>query len=171
MGRTPDVPASEGLDRQSEDIADATLGLYDPRRARIGLQLAPPPQDLHIDAAVEDILMDASRLQQMLARKGPLRRIEKGDQQGIFALGQRHRLVLGIRQAPVAPVELPGAEPAAAPLSLPPLVLLGLRPAALAPAEHRPGARQKLPQAERLGDIVVGPELQPDHTVDLIAPM
>ncbi len=60
---------------------------------------------------------------------------------------------------------------AAAPLGLARLILLGLRPAVLAPAQHRPGARQELPQAEWLGDIVVGPELEPDHPVDLIAPM
>ena len=108
-----------GFDRQGEHVADAALGPDDSGRSRIGLELAPQPQDLHVDAAVEDILVHAGRLQQMLAAERSLRRVEKGDQQGIFALGQRDVGSVGIGQTPGAPVELPAAEPAAAPLRIP----------------------------------------------------
>jgi len=40
--------------RQGEHITDTALRLDDPPRPRIGLELAPQPQDLHIDTPVED---------------------------------------------------------------------------------------------------------------------
>lgn len=54
--------ALEGFDGWTEDIAEAAFGLDDLRRAGIGLQLATEPQHLHIDAAVEDILVDPGGL-------------------------------------------------------------------------------------------------------------
>jgi hypothetical protein len=56
---------SLSLDVQRK-VADAALGPDDARRAGIDLQLAPQPQDLHIDAAVEYILVDAGRSQKVL---------------------------------------------------------------------------------------------------------
>src|SRR6266851_7751143 len=73
----------------------------------------------------------------------------------------------GIGQAPAAPIKLPPAESATASLGIP--RRRGV--AGFAPPQHRPDARQKLPQPERLGDVVVGSELQPDHPVDLVAAM
>ena len=43
---------SELLDTQGKQRADAAFGLNDPPRAWIGLQLATPPQDPHVGAAV-----------------------------------------------------------------------------------------------------------------------
>lgn len=60
-------PRLERIYRNREHIADAALGLDDSRRTRIGLQLAPQPQHLDVDAAIENVFMDAGRLQQMLA--------------------------------------------------------------------------------------------------------
>jgi hypothetical protein len=40
------------------------------------------------------------------------------------------------------------------------------RGVALAAAEHRPDARGQLPQAERLGDVVVGADVQPADASD-----
>src|ERR1700724_1599713 len=70
---------SDQLDRQGEHVADAALCPDDAGRARIAFQLAPQPQDLHVDAAVEDIFMNAGRLKQILAAEKSLRRVEKGD--------------------------------------------------------------------------------------------
>ena len=105
MGRTPDAIASESLHRQGEDVADAALGLDDPRRARIGLQLAPQPQHLNIDAAIEDVFVEPGRLQQILARKRSLRRIEEGQQQGVLAFAQGNRPFLRIGQTPAATIK------------------------------------------------------------------
>ena len=60
--------------------ADAAHGLNDARRAGVSLELAPQPQDLHIDGAVEDIFMHTGRLQQVLAAERSLRRVKKNDQ-------------------------------------------------------------------------------------------
>src|SRR5258708_29238480 len=78
----------DSLDWNSKHISDATLGLDHSRRARVAFELAPEAKDLHVDTAVEDILMDAGRLQQVLAAKRTLRRLEKVEQHCILALGQ-----------------------------------------------------------------------------------
>src|SRR5215471_7041531 len=96
----------ERLDGKREHVADAALGLNDRRRGRIAFQLAAEPQHLDVDAAVEDVLV--------LTREWALRRVEKRDQQRVFALGQRDRLAGRIGEAPEAPVKLPAAEFAAA---------------------------------------------------------
>src|SRR6202040_4383821 len=59
------------------------------------------------------------------------------------------------------------AEPAPATLWIP----LKPRASRLLSLQHGSNARQKLPKAERLGDIVIGAEFQPDHPVDLVAPI
>ncbi len=81
--------ALQHRDRHGEPIADAALGLDDARGARIRLQLAPQPQDLHIDASVENILMHTRRLQQMLAGERAIRRVEERGQQRVLALRQK----------------------------------------------------------------------------------
>ena len=64
--------ASDSLDRCGEYVADAAFGADDAWCARIALQLAPQSEDLHIDAAVENILVHPSCLQQVLAAQRPL---------------------------------------------------------------------------------------------------
>jgi hypothetical protein len=105
---------------QGKHIPDATLGLNDAGRARITLKLASEAKDLHIDAAVEYVFMNACRLQQVFAAQRPLRRIEKRDQKCVLAFCQGHRNSAGVRQAARAAIELPAAEPAAT-LARPPV--------------------------------------------------
>jgi len=62
---------------QSENIAKAALGLDHAWRTRTYLQFAPQPQNLNVDAPIENVLMDARRLQQMFSRKRSLRCDEK----------------------------------------------------------------------------------------------
>ena len=71
----------EPLDRQSKDVAKTALRPNDLRRAWIELQLPAQPQDLHIDAAVENVFMHPRCLQQMLTAQRPLRGVEKRGQQ------------------------------------------------------------------------------------------
>ncbi len=96
-----------------------------------------------------------------------MRRIEERNQQRILALCQRDRLAAGIGEAPVAPVQLPVAEAAAAFLA----VALGRSLAGFAPSQHRANAGEQFPQAERLGDVIVGAQFQPDDAIDLVAAM
>jgi hypothetical protein len=77
------------LDRRRKNVANAALGPDHPRRIRINLQLAPEPQDLNIDAALEDIFMNSRRTQEMLAGKRSPRRFQKRQQQGVLTFAQR----------------------------------------------------------------------------------
>src|SRR5262245_31673241 len=54
---------SDPLDRNGEHISDAALGLDDARRAGVAFELASEAKNLHIDAAIENILMHACGLQ------------------------------------------------------------------------------------------------------------
>src|ERR1700687_5108973 len=96
--------------RQREDIADAALSLDHARCTRIDLQFAPQPQDLDIDASIENIVVHSGGLKQMLPRERPLRRFEKGQQQRILAFAQRDRRRIGIDESTVTPFKLPAAE-------------------------------------------------------------
>src|SRR5262245_18672211 len=60
-----------------EHIADATLRPDDAPIGRALLQLASQPHHLHVDAAVEDVLVQARRLQKMHAAQHASRRFEK----------------------------------------------------------------------------------------------
>ena len=104
--------------RQREHITDTALGSDYARRTAIDLEFAPQPQDLDIDAPIENIFVNPGGLQQILPRQRPLRRFEKGQQQRILALAQRDRRRAGIDQSAAAPFELPAAEPVPAPLRL-----------------------------------------------------
>jgi len=95
-----DSPSTEEFDGQCKHVADTAFGLDDRWCAWIGVQLASQAQHLHIDAAVEDIFVDAGRLQKVFAGERSLRGIEKRNQQRIFALGERDRDSAGITQAP-----------------------------------------------------------------------
>src|SRR5258707_5576895 len=61
-------------------------------------------------AAIEDVFVEPGRLQQILARKPPLRRMEEGQQQGVLAFAQRYRPVLRIDEAAVATMKPTSAE-------------------------------------------------------------
>jgi hypothetical protein len=68
---------SDPVDRNRKHISDAAFGLDYARRALVAFKLASEAQDLHVDAAIEDVLVHARRLQQVLAAERALRRIEK----------------------------------------------------------------------------------------------
>ena len=68
------------LDRQREHVANAALGLNHARCTGIGLQLALQPQDLDIDAAIENIVVNPTGLQQMFSRERLARCFEKSKQ-------------------------------------------------------------------------------------------
>jgi hypothetical protein len=63
----------------SKDISDSALGLDDLRRARIVLQFAAKAKNLDVDAAIEDVFVDSSRLQKMLPAEWTLGSVQEGD--------------------------------------------------------------------------------------------
>jgi len=109
-----DMPSSECFDGQRKHVANAAFGQDEARRVWVDLQLAPQPQYLHVDTAIEDIFVNPGRLQKVLAGKRSLRSIEKCNQKRILAFGQRDRDSVGISEAAVAPIELPAAKSATA---------------------------------------------------------
>src|ERR1700686_4155508 len=106
------------FDGNCKDIADAAFGLDDTWRLRVCLQFAPQPQHLNVDAAIEDVFVEPGCLQQILARKRPLRRIEEGQQQGVLAFAQGNRPFLRHVKAPAATIKPPSAELVSAPLDV-----------------------------------------------------
>jgi len=55
--------------------------------------------------------MRGGRAQQMLATQRPLRCINKGDQQRVFAFRQYDEIATRVDQAPPCPIEFPTTEP------------------------------------------------------------
>src|SRR5262245_25891621 len=109
---------SNPLDRNGEHISYTALGLDDARRARVAFELAPQAKNLHVDAAIENILMHARGLQQVLPAERALRRIEKGEQQAVLAFGQCYRSAGRVGEPPSLAVELPAAKSKAGPLGI-----------------------------------------------------
>jgi hypothetical protein len=99
---------------RGEHISDASLCLDDLRRAWILLQPATKAQNLHIDAAIEHVFVDSSRLQKVLSAKRPLRGVEEGDKQPVLALGQRNIRAIRISELSGAQIEPPTRKPIAA---------------------------------------------------------
>jgi hypothetical protein len=158
---------SKRLDWQREHVAHATFGLDDAWSTRISLKLASEPKDLHVNAAIKHILMDPGRLQQVLTSQGPLRRFHECHQQSVLPFSQRDCGAAGIDKPASAPIKLPTAK------SVTTLLSLTLRSdAAYFPSsQHGPNPCEKLTHTERFGHIVIGPKLQPNDTIDLVAPM
>src|SRR5258708_33658043 len=132
----------EFLDRQGERVADAALGPDDTRWARIGLQLAPQPQDLDVHGSVEDIFVHVRCLQQGLAAERPLRCAQEGEQQRIFAFRQGDPVSVGAGQTAGAAMKQPTTVPAAARLGI---WLWGALSGGPAP-KYRPNTGQQLPK-------------------------
>src|SRR5262245_34671531 len=143
---------SNPLDRDGEHISHAALGLDDARRARVAFELAPQAKNLHVDAAIENILMHARGLQKVLPAERALRRLEKGDQQRVLAFGQCYRSAGRVGKSPGLAVELPTAESKAARLG----IASRRDTPGIKPSQYRPDTREQFAQIERLGQIIVG---------------
>jgi hypothetical protein len=105
---------SNPLNRNGEHIAQAALGLDDAWRTGIAFEFAPQSKNLHVDTAIEDILMHSRGSQQVLAAERALRRLEESQQQRVFAFGQCYRSTFRVSQPPSPAVELPTTKSKAA---------------------------------------------------------
>ena len=132
---------SSSLDWNREHISNAALGLDDPWRAGVPLQLAPQAQDLDIDAPLEDILVHARRPQQVLAAERALRRLQEGDEKRILAFGQRHQSAVGGGESPGPEVESPAAKMTTAALRI--ARLYGA--SGVEPSQHSADAGEQFP--------------------------
>jgi hypothetical protein len=155
---------SKALHRQHKNIADAALGLDHARCIRINLQLAPQPQDLNIDAPIEDIFMNSRRMQQMLARKRPLGCFQKRQQQGILAFTQRDWCFIRIYESSTITLKPPTVEPVAAPFRI--ANLRGTRH--LASSQDGAGTCEQFP-GTRPYDVVVGAKFEADDGIGFVS--
>jgi hypothetical protein len=157
----------ERFDLQREDIADASLSLDHARCTRIDLQFAPQPQDLDINAPIENIFVNSCSLKQMLPRQRPLRRFEKGQQQRILAFAQRDRRRIGIDEFTATPFKLPAVESVTASLR----IMGTCNPSRFLPPQYGANAGKQLSEAEWFYDVVVRTELETDDAIDFVATM
>src|SRR6202158_3553279 len=153
--------------RQREDIADAALSLDHARCTRIDLQFAPQPQDLDIDAPIENIVVHSGGLKQMLPRERPLGCFEKGKQQGILALAQRDRRRGGVDESSATPIKLRAVESIPASLR----IMGSCDPPHFLPPQYRTDAGKQLSKAEWLYDVVVRTEFETDDAIDFVGTM
>jgi len=153
------------FNRKAEPIADTAFSLDGMRRARVGFQLSPQPQDLHVDAAIEDVLVDTRRLLKVLAGQRAPWCVQEGNQEAILTLSQGDLHSRWIEKAPIAPIESPASETEAAGC------LITRQPgmAGSTATEHCADPREQFPEPEWLHDIVVGAELQSDDTLSFAA--
>src|SRR6185369_14251907 len=88
-------------------VAYAALGPDDARRARAGFELAAQAKNLHVDAAIGDVLVQVRRLQQVFAAEWALWRMEKDNQQSVLTFGQRDRSAGRISEAAGRAIQFP----------------------------------------------------------------
>src|SRR5258706_1754149 len=107
----------QDFDRHGEDVAGAALGGDVLRAHRIVLDLAPEPEDLPVDRAIEDLgAVQPRQVEQLLARQHPLWRRAASLQQVEQTVGELDAASLGRGQPAAAEVELPAGETKATPL-------------------------------------------------------
>ena len=84
-------PFSNSLHWRGEAVSSASL-CYDQRwRACVGLDLAAQPQDLYVNAPVENlVVMNATGSKQLLATQHALRRLDEGGQKTKLPVGKLH---------------------------------------------------------------------------------
>gem|GEM_PF-6130986 len=153
--------------RQCENIADAALGLNHTWRARIDLELASQSQHLDIDTPIENVLVNTRGLQQILPRERSLRRLKKGEQQGILALAQGDRGRVRINELSAAPLKHPTVEPVAASLR----IARPRSPSHFLSPQDGADAREQFPETKGLYDVIVRAEFKADNTVDFFGAM
>src|ERR1700676_4684056 len=93
-----------------------------------------------------------------------MRRAEENNEKAELAVAEPHRVPIASSQASRVEVQLPAIETVGADAFRPALVHLGP-----APAQHRTDACEELARAERLGQVIVGAQLQPHHPISLFA--
>src|SRR5258706_5954067 len=145
----------DDFDLGVEEIAGAAFGANQLGPAGGGFDLAPQAQYLHVDAAVEHVLIvAAAQVQQLLTAEDALGRAEKSGKQSKLRVGQLDAIAV-VRSKPArAQVEFPSAETeslGSAALDMND----GMR---LRAAQDGADAREQFAQVERFGQIIVRAE-------------
>ena len=148
-------------------VAAAPDGLDQLRVAAVGLDLAAQAADLVVDRAVEQVRLAAlDHVEQAVAVEHLARVVEERHQQAELGRGDRHHRAFGIGQPALERIEPPAFEFAAARVR-PGRVEAAAR--RLARRSTRADAGDQLARLERLDDIIVGADLEPDDAVGRLA--
>ena len=136
------------------------------RVAGIELEFLAKAAHLRVDAAVETCRRTTARqIEQLIAIEHTLRPLDQCNQQIVFAGAQRHRDAIIAQERACAGVQTPAVEM----VTLGLLLGISLRRCFLAAAQDGFDPRDQLAAAERLREVIVGPHLQADDAVDLLA--
>src|SRR5467141_3226433 len=158
--------SAERLDGYAEDIAGTALSPDVLRLRRVRLDLAPQPEDLHVDRAIVNLgAVQAREIEQLLARQHPLRRCAERLQQVYLAVAEIDAATLWRSQPAAAEVELPAGKAVGAPLVAACQQQLAR---GLITAQHGADAGEELARAEGFHDVVVGAELEAHYPVGLV---
>src|SRR3954452_16487846 len=156
--RAPSPNSAKYFDRYAEDVAGAALGADVLRPRRVGLDLAAQSQDLDVDRAVVDLGgVEARELEQLLARQHALWRGAETLQQVELAIGELDALAARRDEPAAAQVELPAGEALGAALIAARRQELGRH---LVATQDGTDAGEQLARSERLGEVIVGTELE-----------
>src|SRR4051794_3730097 len=145
----------------AEAVPDAAYREQVLRLLRIRLDLLPQMADVHVDGpriAVRGVAPHAR--EQHVAREHPSRRARERGQDLELHVGRLHDVAVA-RHGALARVDAQTAHVHRA-------LVVGVRARHPRAAERRLHARAELAHRERLGDVVVGAELEPEDLVDLL---
>ncbi len=94
-----------------KDIAQTAQGFNQRRLMRVELNFAPQAHDQHIDGPVEYLgAFVMGQRQQLFAIQYPARVLRQRQQQAIFSLGQRDRLLLRVIQFTARGIQPPAVK-------------------------------------------------------------
>src|SRR5215203_1417845 len=142
----------------AENISDTPRGVDELGVPGIALYLLAEVADVDVHRAFVAELVAPHPAQERAAREHPAGAGGQGHQELELGVGEVHLLTVG-------------RHPAARQVDPEPVVGQLVRTLARryrGPAHDRPDTRHQLPDGERLGDVVVRPELQPDDPVYLV---
>src|SRR5438093_1377857 len=142
-----------------QPVAGATHGHDLETESSETSELFPQPSDVDVDRlAITQVVVPPDLLEQDLTRKHPPRPVDQVGKQLPLFWGELQLDVVDHRPPP-RPVYPQAAEPV--------LLDLGTDIPLLAAAEHGRHPGEQLAQGERLRDVVIGTQLQPNHLVHL----
>src|SRR5258705_14024875 len=114
--------SANGLDLHVEPVARAALRLDIARPHPVGFELAPQACDLHVDGAIEDlVVVQPRKVEQLVSGENALRRCKQNHEQMELAVGERELAAIRRAETTCVQVELPAVEAVGARTLRPPL--------------------------------------------------
>src|SRR6185436_2590173 len=155
--RPPECLLRDKFDLGVEHVTSTTFRNNELGLARVGFDLAPQPQNLYVNAAVEYVVVVATaQFQQLFATENAFWRPQKSCEQGEFRMSQLNTLTVAGCESARTQVEFPSAETKSQRRVA---LHLGYGRRLSAPQDG-PDTGEHLTQIERFRQIVVGTKFQ-----------